>query len=39
MINAEGVDLSPRYDCVACQWDIAKIKCKVIGNENVIALT
>ena len=36
MINAEGIDLSPRYDCVACQWDIAKkLNVKVIGNENV----
>ena len=36
MINAEGIDLSPRYDCVACQWGIAKkLNVKVIGNENV----
>ncbi len=36
MINAEGIDLSPRYDCVACQWDIAKkLNVKVVGNNNV----
>ena len=36
MINAEGIDLSPRYDCVACQWDVAKkLNVRVIDSNNV----
>ena len=36
MISSEGIDLSPRYDCVVCQWSIVKkLKIRVIDNFNV----
>lgn len=36
MILAEGIDLSPRYDCVMSRWKIIKkFKIKVVKSSNV----
>ena len=34
---AEGIDLSPEYDCLISEWEITKkMKIKVISNKNAL---
>ena len=37
LVMAEGIDLSPEYDCIISEWAITKkMKIKVISNKNAL---